>query len=314
MNLLHKYCTPITSATLAAMCMLPTSSYAAEGASSLYLPGLTGDIFMAVAPKPGVAIADIGYYQTGSASAAVLQGAVTLGIDMELMLNLVSVSYTSPEPVFGGVYSMSAAVPFGHLTLDASLSALGRTLSASGDTSGLADSAFTPISLYWNSGKVSYKFSETIMIPTGDYDVNKALNMGLNRWGFDTVGAMTYFDPEKGFEASFAAGIMLNTENDATDYKTGAEFHLDFAANHFFSESFAAGIRGYYYHQITGDSGSGAVLGDFKGEAFGIGPGFVWIPKFGGGNLAVTAKWVWDIYTVNRFDTQTGSVAVAWTF
>jgi hypothetical protein len=72
MNLLHKFCTPITSATLVVMSMLPTSSYAAEGASSLFLPGLAGDIFMAVAPKPGVAIADIGYYQSGSVNAAVL--------------------------------------------------------------------------------------------------------------------------------------------------------------------------------------------------------------------------------------------------
>jgi hypothetical protein len=29
----------------------------------------------------------------------------------------------------------------------------------------------------------------------------------------DTVGAVTYFDPDKGFEASFAAGVVLNTQN-----------------------------------------------------------------------------------------------------
>ena len=32
------------------------------------------------------------------------------------------------------------------------------------------------------------------------------------------------------------------------------------------------GIAGYIYHQITGDSGSGATLGDFKSKIMGIGP------------------------------------------
>ena len=44
-------------------------------------------------------------------------------------------------------------------------------LSASGDTSALADIAFTPVSLFWQKDKFSYKFSETIMAPVGDYNV-----------------------------------------------------------------------------------------------------------------------------------------------
>ena len=32
------------------------------------------------------------------------------------------------------------------------------------------------------------------------------------------------------------------------------------------------GLVGYAYQQITGDSGSGATLGDFKSRVFGIGP------------------------------------------
>jgi len=32
------------------------------------------------------------------------------------------------------------------------------------------------------------------------------------------------------------------------------------------------GLVGYFYQQITGDSGSGAMLGDFKSRVVGIGP------------------------------------------
>jgi len=54
--------------------------------------------------------------------------------------------------------------------------------------------------------------------------------------------------------------------------------NLDFTANQFLSKTFALGVRGYYYNQFTGDSGSGAILGDFQGESFGFGPGFIWFP------------------------------------
>lgn len=51
---------------------------------------------------------------------------------------------------------------------------------------------------------------------------------------------------------SIAPGVMVNTENTATDYKTGTEFHMDFVANLFVSESLAFYLRGYYYKQLTG--------------------------------------------------------------
>jgi len=61
----------------------------------------------------------------------------------------------------------------------------------------------------------------------------------------------------------------VNTENPDTDYRTGTEFHLDFMLNQFLAESFGIGFHGYYYDQLTGDSGSGAILGDFKADSVG---------------------------------------------
>ncbi len=98
---------------------------------------------------------------------------------------------------------------------------------------------------------------------------------------------MTYFNLETGTEVSVAPGVLVNTQNDETDYQTGTEFHLDFTGNQFLSEIFALGVRGYYYNQFTGDSGSGARLGDFQGESFGLGPGFIWFPEFAAVELAV---------------------------
>jgi len=140
------------------------------------------------------------------------------------------------------------------------------------------------------------------------------VNLGRNYWGFDTTAASTYFNADIGTEVSIAPGILANTRNDDTNYKTGTEFHLDFMVNQFLFESFAIGVRGYFYRQLTGDSGSGAVLGDFKGEAVGIGPGFIWLPEFAEGKLVVQGKWMTDVHSEKRFDSDYATLTISWTF
>jgi hypothetical protein len=90
--------------------------------------------------------------------------------------------------------------------------------------------------------------------------------------------------------------------------------NLDFTANQFLSKTFAPSVRGYYYNQFTGDSGSGAILGDFQGESFGLGPGFIWFPEFAAGKLVVLGKWIHDFDATNRFESDYGTLTVAWTF
>ncbi len=60
--------------------------------------------------------------------------------------------------------------------------------------------------------------------------------------------------------------------NDALQYQNGIDFHVDWAASQFVSKSVFIGLAGYYFQQLTADSGPGAVLGDFKGRVLGIGP------------------------------------------
>lgn len=296
---------------------IPSETFAAEGASSHYLPGAGGDIFLAVPPEPGFQVADTIWYQTGSTDVAILEGRVTFGIDLDLFLNLVSASYTLEKPVLGGRYTVGLAVPFGYAEMDGRITGpLGRSIGFSDDSFDLSDIAFIPLQMNWSSGKWSFKLHESIIAPTGGYDSSGSdlVNLGRNYWSFDTVGAVTWFNPDSGTEASVAAGVMFNTENSDTDYETGTEFHMDFVANQFLSETFAIGLRGYYYDQLTGDSGAGATLGDFESDSFGAGPGFIWIPSFGGGSLTVLGKWMHDFSADNRFESDYFTLTAAWKF
>ena len=74
----------------------------------------------------------------------------------------------------------------------------------------------------------------------------------------------------------------------------------DFVLNQFFTESFAIGVNGYFYKQIGADSGSGAVLGSFKGEGAGIGPAIYYSKKIGSRDVYFIAKWVHDYHAENR--------------
>ncbi len=288
---------------------------AAEGALSHYLPGANGDIFLAAPPEPGFQAANTLWYQSADVPVAVLEGQVDLNLDVATFLDLLAVTYTFEKPFLGGTYTIGAVLPFGSSNLDATVTGPGGgQLRASDDSFNISDVALIPFQMNWASGPWSFKVAEIIVAPTGDYSLSNLVNLGRNYWSFDTVGAVTWFDPKRGTEVSVAPGVMVNTRTSSTDYRTGTEFHVDFTANQFLSPSFALGVRGYYYQQLTGDSGAGALLGDFKSDAFGAGPGFVWIPEFGGGQLTVLGKWIHDFTAENRFESDYFTITGAWKF
>jgi hypothetical protein len=109
-------------------------------------------------------------------------------------------------------------------------------------------------------------------VPIGPWEKGNPINISFHRWALDTTAALTYLNPKNGIELSGAAGFTFNAENQATNYKTGTEFHFEAAAMYHASHTLSLGLNGYAYEQITGDSGSGAVLGGFEGQVFGIGP------------------------------------------
>ena len=283
---------------------------AAEGAASNYFPGAYGDFFVSVAPDPGPVFVDLSLFYSADVSAAVLQGTVNASLDTHAYYNLLMGLYVWDAPDLNGRFAMGGYLPLGYASLDASIG----PLSVSDEEFNLGDVGIIPASFYWNSGNFHVNLYELIVAPTGQYSTGNVVNIGRNYWSFDSVMALTWFNPESGTELSVVPGIMFNTRNEATDYKTGTEFHVDFMANQFLSETFAIGAHGYYYNQLSGDSGTGALLGAFQGESFGLGPAFAWIPPAGGGKVSITGKWLHDLHSENRLKADYGELTIAVTF
>ena len=60
------------------------------------------------------------------------------------------------------------------------------------------------------------------------------------------------------------------------------------------------GANGFFYQQITGDSGSGAILYSFKGRTAGVGPVLFYMIKLGKTDLLAELKWLPEVDTEHR--------------
>jgi hypothetical protein len=101
------------------------------------------------------------------------------------------------------------------------------------------------------------------------------------------------------------AGYAMNTENSATQYQSGSLLHVEGVIQQFLpvgSGFLTLGAEGFYFVQITGDSGTGATLGDFKGMAAGVGPVLGYIQPLGTQSLVVELKWLTEVDTKKRLE------------
>ncbi len=285
-------------------------THAGEGASSNYFPGTYGDYAVATAPEPGWIYANYNLFYSAEVDTAVLQGRTNAGLDTFAYINMSAGLFAFEKPVLGGRFAVGAFVPLGYVELEADVAGSITSVSVDDSETALGDILLLPASFYCNKNNWHFNLYEMLTTPTGDYDVDNVVNLGRNYWSFDTVFALTNLNMDTGREYSLVTGFMINQKNDDTDYETGNELHIDAMFNQFFSETFALGLHGYYHEQVEGDSGSGAILGDFKGDSYGIGPSVLWVP--GGGRFSVSASWLHDLDATNKLESDYAVVTLGW--
>jgi hypothetical protein len=109
-------------------------------------------------------------------------------------------------------------------------------------------------------------------IPVGAYNSSNLANLGIGHGAIDGGGGYTYLDQKTGHEFSVVTGLTYNLVNPSTNYQNGIDWHLDWGASQFLSKQLLVGAVGYVYDQISGDSGSGNIVGPFESRVIGIGP------------------------------------------
>ncbi len=283
--------------------VLPGPSPAAEGGYSNYIPGFYGDLALAVEPADGLSMRNDVYFYSADGDRSVRSGMVELEVDIDLTFDYLSLLYKPGVEIFDTQYAFGMTLVLGKVDLSGKIEMGPFTESFGDDKTSYGDITLVPGVFYWNDGD-KWHFSQSfyVVVPVGDYDEDDAANTGLNYWTFETDFAATYLNQETGQDYSVVVGYGYNTENNDTDYQSGDEFHIDYIFNQFLSESLAVGIHGFYFKQLSGDSGDGALLGDFKAEASGVGPALMWIPTKYGGKTAFAIKWLKEFDVENRLE------------
>jgi hypothetical protein len=203
-------------------------------------------------------------------------------------------------------YAFSATVPFVSLDVTANVEAGATTVRRTSSLDGFGDIVLMPLMLNYNvSSNLNVNFRTGIYAPTGDYEVGRLANTGKNFWTFEPTLGLMYFGVNNGREASVFVGADFNTENPDTHYQSGTQFHVDGTlAQHFplLGGLAGVGVNGFWYDQITGDSGSGATYGSFEARTTGVGPVLSYVFKLGKVDMIAEAKWLHELDTTKRLE------------
>ena len=154
----------------------------------------------------------------------------------------------------------------------------------------------------WTNGDFQLDAMFNVWTPNGKYDQNQLANLGLGYWTFEPMVAFSWISSKIGTEFSVFTALDFNTKNTDTDYQSGDIFHVDATlAQHLplFGGLAGVGASAFYLKQITGDSGSGARLGGFEAESYGVGPTISYVHPVGKSTLALNGSWLPQLHTEN---------------
>jgi len=285
---------------------LAPSAHADEGGVAYWLSGQFGSL-IAIPGAPGWSATGLAYYaseKAGGGQQFPQGGQVHAGLNADLSVLGFGPGYTFDTTILGGSPSLSMVGLVGKVKASAEATLTGPN---GGQISGQRTDTLVGVgdlypmaALRWNAGVNNFMTYLTGDIPVGDYSPDRLANLGIGHGAIDGGLAYTYFNPKSGNEFSIASGLTYNFENPDTNYQNGIDSHFDVAASHFLSQEVHVGAVGYYYQQLTGDSGSGATLGDFKSRVFGVGPQIGYFVPAGDMQGYVNLKGFYEFGAENR--------------
>ena len=254
--------------------MVPGSAAVADqGGVSFWLPGQYAS-FAAVAPDPGWSL-PMNYYSY-SGSAAVGQALprgnlVSYGLNTSLNQLFIVPTYTLDTTVLGGRPSFSVVLAPGYNSSTAAVRLGPLSETRSDLVFGLGNINPTA-NLFWTAGASNFMVYITGVLLSGDYNPNRLSNLGIGHPAVDGGGAYTYYNTTSGTEFSATLGFTGNFKNPSDNYTNGIDSHLDLGASQFLTDKFFIGVVGYYYQQLTADSGQAPILGSFELRVRAAGP------------------------------------------
>jgi hypothetical protein len=206
---------------------------------------------------------------------------------VDVVANLFQGLYVSNQKVFlGGKWGVDVILPVANFSLDQKQTPL------SANEIGIGDVCVGPF-LQWdpimgkNGPIFMHRFEFQMLLPTGRYNHNEALNQGSNVFSIDPYWAATVFLTPK-WTTSWRIHYLWNDENTdpwiiyknafgANTSQAGQAIHLNFATEYeVIDKRLRLGINGYYLKQITDTQLNGNDVPNSREEVIGLGPGLLY--------------------------------------
>ena len=204
--------------------------------------------------------------------------------EVDVNIGITQLTFQSDQALaFGGKWGMNLMLPYAAFDLEPE-----DNFALSANSANLGDLLIGPF-LQWdpimgpNGPRFVQRVEFQMLLPTGAYDEDHALNPGSNFFSFNPYWAATAFLMPK-WTLSWRLHYLWNAENEdpyrplgADDAQAGQAVHLNFASEYeLLPNRLRLGINGYYLKQFTDSKLDGHDVADSKEQVFGIGPGLVY--------------------------------------
>jgi len=199
--------------------------------------------------------------------------------ELDVTVSLTQLLYQSDQEVLlGGKWGINAMLPIVDFDLDNAPPGMKAN-------SGVGDLLVGPY-LQWdpvmgaNGPVFMHRVELQLILPTGDYDEDAAINAGSNHFSFNPYWSATAFLTPQ-WTASWRLHYLWNDKNEdpgggADDFQAGQAVHANFAtAYEVLPKQLRLGINGYWFKQTTDSEVNGDEV-DGREEVFAVGPGLVW--------------------------------------
>jgi hypothetical protein len=270
-----------------------------EGASGLYVPGNFG-FGAGVTPGPGLYLSSGIAYYDGAIKVYIEGGKVVINVDKRPFSTAFAALWVPEKKISGGQIGLSLGSTYSFALAHGVVTG---PIDTEKTVEGWGFGDLTPrAQIGWTSGAWSSTLYLTGWLPTGRYQRGFEPNTGKNRYGVNLAWGVTYTEPNTKLELDSAVGVTFSAPNPATDYKNGDAFIWDWAVGKKFANGLQIGVAGYAYQQLTDDTGSGAMLGPFKGRVFGVGPHLVYNTMLMGRSVLFNFRNYQEFDAANRFE------------
>jgi len=281
---------------LAMFVMATATLYAKEGGDQY--PNGAENWFAGATPAPGWYYVNyFGYYtgelKNGSGDKVNLGGTTP---SVSAVFNAFRILDMTKFKIAGADYGFHVIVPVVYQSIN---------MGGTNSITNLGDITIDPFVLGWHHPQWHAVAAFDIDLPIGHYErSDPRVSIGANYYGFEPVLALSYM-PKSGWEASTKLMYNIKTTNQATNYHSGQEFHMDYLAGKHVG-SWMLGAQGYALKQLTNDTVAGVTVpaapGVFdtgrEGQVFAIGPSIGYSTK---SHITVMAQWQHETLVQNRF-------------